>query len=408
MGVFLETVLFPGGEEEACKAAVRQCSDAGAFSIEEKECRWHVFEKGPGVLLNDGCCGYEDMGENLSRQVGCPVMAMYIYDGDLWGYSLWQNGGEIDRFSSLGDYFGEDEPPKKPGNAKAVGRCFGVEAEAVKEYLIPWDEEIMDGETECYAYDGDEAAIGDCWQITDFMKALGFDYDYLCPKDDAGQRIWDSGDEGEGSEVLAGDVKEPSDGGWESPSGQVFDSREETVLPNALTDRAYVLLRAGEIGERYGEIAGMIERKQYENAVSLITDAVWTAQDNPVLYLLRAFCWNQMEGIKMGLSRRPDMDRDLTKVLELEPDNIMALRARCPVTATVSRYKRHIQDLTRLMELDGENRDSYQVDRAYRFHWVGDDESARRDLEEVLGRGEFRSADLRYLCEELEVGQVRD
>ena len=38
-----------GGEEEACKAAVRQCSDAGAFSIEEKECRWHVFEKGPGV-----------------------------------------------------------------------------------------------------------------------------------------------------------------------------------------------------------------------------------------------------------------------------------------------------------------------------------------------------------------------
>ena len=97
-----------------------------------------------------------------------------------------------------------------------------------------------------------------------------------------------------------------------------FDSREETVLPNALTDRAYVLLRAGEIGERYGEIAGRIERKQYETAVSLITDAVWTAQDNPVLYLLRAFCWNQMEGIKMGLSRRDEgvVNNTFVKMLE--------------------------------------------------------------------------------------------
>lgn len=77
-------------------------------------------------------------------------------------------------------------------------------------------------------------------------------------------------------------------------------------------------MRAEEIGERYGEIAGMIERKQYENAVSLITDAVWTAQDNPVLYLLRAFCWNQMEGIKMGLSRRDEgvVNNTFVKMLE--------------------------------------------------------------------------------------------
>ena len=66
-------------------------------------------------------------------------------------------------------------------------------------------------------------------------------------------------------------------------------------------------MRAGEIGERYGEIAGRIERKQYENAVSLITDAV-----------LRAFCWNQMEGIKMGLSRRDEgvVNNTFVKMLE--------------------------------------------------------------------------------------------
>ena len=62
----------------------------------------------------------------------------------------------------------------------------------------------------------------------------------------------------------------------------------------------------------------MIERKQYENAVSLITDAVWTAQDNPVLYLLRAFCWNQMEWILMGLSRRDEgvVNNTFVKMLE--------------------------------------------------------------------------------------------
>lgn len=398
MGLFLETVLFPGGRESECRAAVKRCSDDREFSIEADECQWHVFEKGPAVLLNDGCCGYEAMGERLSGLVECPVMALHIYDDDFWGYSLWQNGREIDQFFSLGDYFGEGEPPRKPGDAGAVGKCFGVEPGDVERYLIPWDEEMMERGEERFAYDGDEAVIGDCWQMADFMKALGFDYDRLCPPADEWEQV--SGPED-------GAVREQ-----EQVSGSVPGTKpvvvsaaplpaEPPVLPNALTDREYILLRAQELGEKYGEIVQMIGSGRYQEAAPLITDAVWTVQDNPVLYLLRAFCWNQTEGVKFGLSRKPDMDRDLTRVLELEPDNVMALRARCPVTGTTARYKRHIQDLTRLMELDVENRDSYQVDRAYRFHWVGDDENARKDLEEVVGRGEFRSVDLIYLCGEL-------
>ena len=101
------------------------------------------------------------------------------------------------------------------------------------------------------------------------------------------------------------------------------------------------------------------------------------------------------------MSRRPDMDRDLGKALELDPDNIMALRARCPTAATTARYKRHIEELTRLMALDEENRDYYQVSRAYRHHWVGDDESAKADLRDVLSRGKIWTVDLTYLCQEL-------
>ena len=89
------------------------------------------------------------------------------------------------------------------------------------------------------------------------------------------------------------------------------------------------------------------------------------------------------------------------KVLALEPDNVMVLRARCPTTATTARYSRHIQDLTLLMEADPENRDIYQISRAYRYHWTKDDASARADLEEVLRRGRTKTVDLVYLCGEL-------
>lgn len=53
------------------------------------------------------------------------------------------------------------------------------------------------------------------------------------------------------------------------------------------------------------------------------------------------------------------------------------------------------------MELDPENRDYHQVSRAYRYHWVGEDDLARADLREVLDRGKIWTVDLTYLCREL-------
>ena len=91
----------------------------------------------------------------------------------------------------------------------------------------------------------------------------------------------------------------------------------------------------------------------------------------------------------------------MAKALELEPDNIMALRGRSSLTTTSARYPQQIQDLTRLAELDLENRDLYLVSRAYFRHWLKDDDGARADLEEVLDRGELWTVDLVYLCKEL-------
>ena len=95
------------------------------------------------------------------------------------------------------------------------------------------------------------------------------------------------------------------------------------------------------------------------------------------------------------------MLRDLSRALEFEPGNVMALRGRTSLTTTSRRYPQQIEDLTRLMELDPENRDLYQVSRAYFRHWLKDDAAARSDLREVLDRGELWTVDLVYLCREL-------
>lgn len=180
MGIFLHTVLFPGGEESKCREAVRRCAGDSQLSIQLEECRWNMFGKNPAVLLNDFCCGYEALAEQLSAALDCPVMVLYIYDDDYWGYFLWQNGAELDRFASLADYFGKNEPPYKLGDAEIVGRCFGVPPEKLDCYLIPW-EEIEIGR---YAYPSDKATIGDGWQMADFMLALGFDFDQFCPPEE--------------------------------------------------------------------------------------------------------------------------------------------------------------------------------------------------------------------------------
>ena len=165
------------------------------------------------------------------------------------------------------------------------------------------------------------------------------------------------------------DLSERSDAGGTAPIVQIELNLNFSDLPTALTDRDYVFGRGEEIRDIASEALELVQTGKYRNAVPLITDIIESHPDRAQLYILRSFCWNKLEA-GLGRSRKPDMDRDMTQVVELEPDNIMALRARCPSTGTSSRYRRHIEDLTRLMELDPEYRDIYQVTRAYRYHWL--------------------------------------
>ena len=100
MGLFLHVVLFPGGDEAACRAALEREARDPKLSLRPEDCRWQTYEKGPAVELNDGANGYEAVGRLSGAPDGSglegPVLLAYIYDDDFWGYELWQKGREQD------------------------------------------------------------------------------------------------------------------------------------------------------------------------------------------------------------------------------------------------------------------------------------------------------------------------
>ena len=382
MGLFLHTALLPRCGEAEARRAVDACAELSVGLVPE-ECRYQEFAAGTAVWCNEGCIGYEELALALSANLAGPALLLYIYDDDFWGYYLCADGRTVDQFCPLPSYFAdvsEAERRRFSGDAKAVARCFGVEPERVRRYLLPWDEE-PDG----YAYEGDEFTAGDSWQMADFLDALGFDYDRLCPPEPEEKEP-----NGPAPRLEPPPIPAPR------PKGRAVE--DTPVLPSALTDRSYALERAA--GLERTDLLRLLESGKYQDLSAGLAEAIQAAPEEPALYLLRAFCWKGLEHTS-SRSRTPDMLRDLTRALELEPDNVMALRGRTSLTTTSRRYPQQIQDLTRLMELDPENRDLHQVSRAYFHHWLKDDAAARADLNEVLERGELWTVDLVYLCREL-------
>lgn len=394
MGVFLNVILFPGGEEDACRAALERSALDPELSLRPEECRWHVYEKGPAVELNDWANGYEAAGRISGSSDGTgledSVLLAYIYDDDFWGYELWRQGKLLDQFATVHDYFDEGSPPDQPGDAELMARCFGVEPERINRYLIPWPEDAGDE----HAYHGDKSPMGDCWQMADFLDALGFDYDKLCPPELEEKEP--NGSPPTGAEF----PKAPPPAEPRPKRGRT--AADTPILPSALTSRDYALERAEALGEAYGDVLRLLQGGKYQDLASRLTEALQAAPEEAGLSLLRAFCWKMLEGLGTR-SRIPDMIRDLTQALEREPDNVMALRGRSSLTTTSRRYPQQIQDLTRLAELDPANRDLHLVARAYFHHWLKNDGDARADLEAVLERGELWTVDLVYLCGELKL-----
>lgn len=181
MGAFLQYAIFPGCDEVTAWAAVKEASEAG-FHIDLPKCRYVKSHEGTQVLMEGDELGFAPLARALSDAALNPVMLLYIYDGDFWGYDFY-GGQEEAHFSTMPDYFGpvtQEEKGRLSGSPKALAGWFPIQnIHAVKCYLVHWSdlsEEELGGEQ--FAQMGDQFPFGDCWQVTDFAARLGFPWPF--------------------------------------------------------------------------------------------------------------------------------------------------------------------------------------------------------------------------------------
>lgn len=183
MGLFLEMVIIQHCKERTVKTAFKKFEKTeNSYALSASECRYKKYDKGMLVLLNENCNGYDKLTDALSEELNKPVMLLYIYDEDFWGYYFYENGKEVDCFSPMPDYFGEavseEEVNRFAGKKAVIAEYFGINEREIEGYLVTrteeLEEEIYDSNIKAYA--DDEYGICECWQVTDFMRKVGYPY----------------------------------------------------------------------------------------------------------------------------------------------------------------------------------------------------------------------------------------
>ena len=352
MGGFLQHAIFPGCDEVAAWAAVKAAAMAG-FHIDLRKCRYARSYEGTQVLMEGDELGFAPLAKALSDAAVNPVMLLYIYDGDFWGYDFY-GGQDEAHFSALPDYFGPitaAEKERLSGDPEVLTGWFPIQdIHAVKCYLVHWsdlDESELDGEQ--FALVGDQFPFGDCWQMTDFAARLGFPWPF---------------DQVEGApamkpplprleEILAQDLpRMPRE-------GSLVDISLLRDLPSALSPE-YIRRLLDEDGVR--ELR--FETKTPRDVMDAVNAHRWSVgrpERDPLcqrLSVLAAFCayWLN-EGSAWGFLDRATYEPLYGSVEK--PTDIDVLRARAALTGFTKRH-RAVKDLERLMELDPDNRGLYQ------------------------------------------------
>ena len=93
---------------------------------------------------------------------------------------FYENGKELNVFNPIPDYFEDismEQRKHLAGNSEIISKYFNIENAKIKNYLQEWTEDILEA-AEKRAYEGDECCIGEDWQMADFMKAIGYSYDW--------------------------------------------------------------------------------------------------------------------------------------------------------------------------------------------------------------------------------------
>lgn len=405
MGEFIHMALTRQHDLSRMRKMISEAAEEDKDNIEElqvkeENCWCWEHDSGISITFVDDIPSSKFLSV-LSSKIDSPLLFLYIYDGDFWGYTLYDMGKEIDDFSTMPDYFIKSNNNKNKSSeehAALIEQYFGVSKESVKNYLIAWTDELRRNKEA--AYPDDTCFYGNSWQMLDFVEKLGFpceeEDNIQEPENENEEENKNLTEEDENKKMVREALSEREN--FENTAGiipirtQFPEEKNTEDLPNAL-DLDYI---NSILTPETQEIFRLTEMGKYRQALKEFTQKIKETPENANLYILRAYCYR-------ALGNRMEMDRDLGSALKYEPDNIRILRYRCPVAATTNRCKRHIEDLTRLMELDEENYNVYLFSRAWRYYWVGDKNAACADVAELIRRKAVWSTDLIYLCETLDI-----
>ncbi|NDC41507.1 MAG: hypothetical protein EBZ77_08155 [Chitinophagia bacterium] len=183
MGFFLSLSAIagrPGNEVAACLREYA-CSKGGGLDAtvapgaEERHCIVHEANGNTTVIYPERYFLWDETSAYLSERLGTPVFFFHIHDTDLWMYELFCNGEVVDQFNTNPRYWDEEMPDDEVelwrGNAEIVAAQLPVmPAEQVARYLT--------GTAGEKAFADDLFPSGEPLQMTDFMRRLGFAYEY--------------------------------------------------------------------------------------------------------------------------------------------------------------------------------------------------------------------------------------
>ena len=396
MGVFLQTALFPGCDESVARDAVEAAAKNPVFQIDLKTCRYAQNYEGTQVLMEGDCLGFATLAKTLADLSENPVMLLYIYDGDFWGYDFY-GGKEEDHFRTRPDCFGPvstREKQRLSGNPTALSGWLPTwDTEMMRRYLVHWsdlDEEAME-ETAC---PDDQFTYGDCWQMTDFMAQLGFPWAFDQVQDAPPLQP----DYPKLREILEREL--PPVSTEVPPEGKALLDR----LPSALSPE-YVRRLLEESGVKEFEFEEKDPAEIIE-AVRFHRQTVSRPECDPQcqrLAVLAAFCAFWLRGsIAWGFLDYATYEPVYGSYEK--PTDVYVLRARAALTDFSKRH-RALRDLERLIELDPANRALYQAEirrwnsqerawekqaepryEAFKQQWA---EQERQEKEREARRGRF-------------------
>ena len=377
MGLFLQTAIFPGSDRSVAEAAVRQAAEeAGDCGRKLERCRYEESGEGTQVLLGDESAQMIFSAEALSKAGRCPVLLLYIYDGDYWGYDFFDNGERVDSFNPCPDYFGtptESQRRRLEGKPEDLTDFFPAASKEIRSYLRFWTEDLL--EEERFARPGDRFPYGDCWQMTDFTACLGYPWPFdgereTVPPQPALREILDK-------RLPPRPMDNPDLPAWNAKTFY-----HTANLPSAL-DPGYIRRLLREAEPEFQVLQG----KTPDEIIGAYM-AAEAAIQHPTLYHVNSKLANLSAFCHCWLGNADGAFWCLYQALYNDPDNLFLRRARGLQVALFSKRHIAIQDLTALMKLDPDNRDVYLLCRAFFYHL---DAAKQRpcldDLEELGGIG---------------------